>query len=67
MQKLKLKNNMMYYPSKENEIPRYAFKKAQVLYTENYKMLLNQGRKHTVFMDWKTQHIKDVSCTQIDL
>lgn len=37
------------------------FLKVQVLYTVNSKMLLNQRREHIVFMDWKTQHIKDVN------
>ena len=27
---------------------------------------LNKWRKHTTFMDWKTQHSKDVNSPQID-
>ena len=44
------------------------------LYAENYKMLMkeiNEDLKkkngETVFMDWKTQHNKDVSSPQINL
>lgn len=51
----------------------YPTKHIQDVCAVNYKMLMKKSKKtyikktHTMFMDWKTQHNKNVNSPQIDL
>ena len=42
----------------------------QRIYAENYKILMKEilnKLRHIVFMDWKTQHDKDINSRKIDI